>query len=564
MLCTTMPENKLLLTRKQKTGSEVGRGRSGVVYFEHDNIGRPIVRKIFGGDIPSKIVLYTLTGAPNPYVWNADAIACAIARRHILSHLVTHWFGNHLKLPRTDHSSWNEAHRAFAIHCEFIQGRHIPLRLAPLRATIDGGDSILASTLDPLKDLRQNIMKPLQKRLRESGFDGLVWQAGLGNPVATNNFMLVTGDAPPAHQWVWIDLESGVPALFPANPIALLRFYLPASIKHRRPMFDDVDLPRLAHYLTTLQSESPDAFETHAWAQIHESRVLLTKHQTSWKTMSRGRRSIESARVRGKITDAQAEWFVRHRLLWLMHVMLHGVAGAVGYLVKTMRQRMSAVVRALGKILGPSLWQFVSSQRFRTRLSRRVVALRIGYYEKRNQLSVEDARQLRRELRSDASTEYITDFGIHLSFKPFIKTSQWTLVPLGVAYGMLTPVTAVLLLAFIGPVARTIYTLGRCVQASVRRQRLPVIALLVGMLPSVGTLAYPAQLAWAAEVAGHRHRLARFIIDDTFASLGRKLPVWGGPDTLTEHFFNRLPSWLAGWLSRGRRRERGALRVDAK
>jgi len=43
-------------------------------------------------------------------------------------------------------------------------------------------------------------MKPLQKRLIESGFDGLVWQAGKGNPVALNNFLLDN-----KRNWVWID-----------------------------------------------------------------------------------------------------------------------------------------------------------------------------------------------------------------------------------------------------------------------------------------------------------------------------------------------------------------------
>lgn len=564
---------------RQTIGGEVGRGRSGVVYFGRDELGREVVEKIFGGDTASKLVLYTLTGAPNPYIWNQHAITCAVARRRILGHLVQHWFGQHLSLPRTDGSSWNEKHHAFALHCEFIRGRHVPLRLAPPLPKTDPKDP-----KDPLTDLRFNIMKPLQKLLQQSGFDGLVWQAGRGNPVATNNFMLMEGPGKPPgkgvspgkgvrdlfqatgdsekkvpdtfkeharHHWVWIDLESGVPALFPANPLTLFSFYLPASFKHRRPMFDDVDLPKLEQYLATLHHESPDAFDASAIEEMNTALSMLKEHQTAWKALGRTQRSIEAARVVGKLTDEQAAWFRRHRLVWMARLLVHGLVSATQRIVQSLGSILKTIRLVIGRVLGPNLLRFISSQRFRTRLSRRLVSRRIGVYELRGQLLRDDARQFRRELRNDESTEYITDFGIHLSFKPLVKTTQWTLVPILLAYGMITPFTGLLMLAFIGPIFRTIYTLGRTVQASSRRQPLPLVALFVGMLPSVGTLAYPAQLAWAAE---HYHRLARFIIDDTFATLGRKLPIWGGPDSYTEHFFNRMPAKLSRWLPKPKRK----------
>lgn len=537
-----------LSIQTQKIGGEVGRGRSGVVYFERDERGRDIVEKIFGGDTASKLVLYTFTGAPNPYIWNHDAIACAVARRRILGHLVTVWFGNHLALPRTDGSSWNEKHRAFALHSEFIKGRHAPLRLAPPRPT-PAQITADATAIDPLKDLAQNIMKPLQKHLRESGFDGLVWQAGMGNPVAANNFMMIEQDAPTqqafAHRWVWIDLESGVPALFPANPLALLTFYLPAAIKHRRPMFDDVDIPKLNTYLLTHHDTHAAALNPAAMQEIADAFTSLQKHQAGWKSLSRSDRSIEAACVMGKITNEQVHWFKRHRIIWQAVLMRNGVASAFRHALSAISRSVSNLIQLCRRMLGMSLIQFVTSQRFRTRLSRRIVARRIGVYEKRGQLLRATTKVLRRELRSDESSEYITDFGMHLSFKPLIKTTQWTLVPLLFAYGHITVATGVLMLAFIGPVARTFYTMGRTLQASARRQRLPWVALFIGMIPSAGTLAYPLQLAWAAE---HSHRLARFIIDDTFATLGRKLPIWGGPDTFTEHFFNRIPVTIGRWL----------------
>ena len=58
-------------------------------------------------------------------------------------------------------------------------------------------------------------MVPLQRRLIEAGLGGLAWQAGLGNPAATSNFVLETAteDGPPP-RWMWVDLESSVPPLF--------------------------------------------------------------------------------------------------------------------------------------------------------------------------------------------------------------------------------------------------------------------------------------------------------------------------------------------------------------
>ena len=35
-------------------------------------------------------------------------------------------------------------------------------------------------------------------------------------------------------------------------------------------------------------------------------------------------------------------------------------------------------------------------------------------------------------------------------------------------------------------------------------------------------------------------QLARFILYDVLASIGRAVPIWGGADSLTEHWANRL------------------------
>ena len=76
------------------------------------------------------------------------------------------------------------------------------------------------------------------------------------------------------------------------------------------------------------------------------------------------------------------------------------------------------------------------------------------------------------------------------------------------------------------------------------------VALVAGMLPVVGNGAYPLQILYTS--TERDHDVARFILIDLFTTMGRKIPVWGGPDTQTEHLFNRLPAWFVGRLGRGR------------
>ena len=109
----------------------VGRGRSANVYVGRDGDGRRVAHKIFTPDALSRLVFYALEGAPNPYGWNEDAIATALARRQILGRLVEFWFGGRLSLPAVYGTAWNEQAHAYELRCEFIEGRHLPLRGCP-------------------------------------------------------------------------------------------------------------------------------------------------------------------------------------------------------------------------------------------------------------------------------------------------------------------------------------------------------------------------------------------------------------------------------------------------
>ena len=66
--------------------------------------------------------------------------------------------------------------------------------------------------------------------------------------------------------------------------------------------------------------------------------------------------------------------------------------------------------------------------------------------------------------------------------------------------------------------------------------------MAVGLVPGLGNTAFPMQLFYST--AGTEQRLPQFVLFDTFAGLGRAIPIWGGRDSLLEARFNRLPHWL--------------------
>ncbi|WP_323844852.1 hypothetical protein [Microbulbifer magnicolonia] len=514
----------------------IGRGRSANVYVGKNQEGGRVAHKIFTPDSLSKLVFYVIDGAPNPYGWNEHAIQSAVTRRHILALLIEYWFSDRLTLPETYGSGWNERVRAYQMYCEFINGYHLPLR-GP------GNDE----EADHLPTLTNDIMKPLQHNLEEAGFDGLVWQAGRGNPVAASNFMLRqhSGADP---KWVWIDLESGVPALFAINPLEQLKFYLPACFRYGRALFDDTNMSKLRSYMDMHREGIEGAHGKGSVERILTYVDNLEYHQVRWKSMPRCSRSIESHRVRGVISDSEALWYKERPLKWYSRLLTRGAAKLTGKLASSAKKGCLGIVRFNYSNLFAGLCGFLTSQKYRTHLSRSYVAKRIEEWEQRKILKPAAFSKLYAELISDESSEYITDFGVHLMIKPAVKLLQWSVFPMLFMAGAINELVLAMVLVGGGSIGRTTYTLGRMTQAAFRRQRLPWTALGVGVLPVVGNAAYPVEFVKCG--AGDERILARFIIYDTFARVGRAIPIWGGPDTLTEHYFNRLPDNLFTWYKR--------------
>jgi hypothetical protein len=210
----------------------LGVGRSGIVFRSTGSADQPVARKVFDSGWLTRLVQYLILGASNPYAWNRHAVRCAFLRRRILAPLVDTWSGGQLRVARALGLGWDDHYRAYELQTELSPGRP-PALHHPLDRSGRG----------EVRELLTEVLQPLQAHLAEAGFDGLLWQAGLGNPVALSNFLLEERDDG-TRRWTWIDLESGVPALFPLHLPTLWRVYLPLCWKHRRLLYDDVDCAR--------------------------------------------------------------------------------------------------------------------------------------------------------------------------------------------------------------------------------------------------------------------------------------------------------------------------------
>jgi len=397
---------------------------------------------------------------------------------------------------------------------------------------------------DEVRDLVGNVLRPLAGHLKRAGFDGLLWQAGKGNPVASANFMReMPTDGTPA-RWVWIDAESGVPALFPFNPWHLLATYLPLSLKHGRWLFDDVDVPCLRDYVDAHAAEFEATLGADRVTRMRRDVEALAAVQAKWKTLSRHQRSVGSHLAIGRITASQAAHYAERPVRWLLRLVGRGSVKAARLAGRGLWRGLAHLEpRRLALALGR--WgKFFLSQRVRERWASRHVRRRVRDWRDRGFLTREDGRRVRASMRTSDAAGYVADFGVHLAMKPGLKLITWGVVPALKLTGYIDSWWLVgILVVYGGAIGRTLYTFSRTLQALVRGRHLPVVALAVGLLPVVGNAAYPLQLlATSSKKDGG---VAKFMVHDIFSALGRRLPIWGGKDTLTEHRANAVATFVA-------------------
>ncbi len=173
------------------------------------------------------------------------------------------------------------------------------------------------------------------------------------------------------------------------------------------------------------------------------------------------------------------------------------------------------------------LKQFCIDGRFQSQLGRSMILSRVNSWDRDQRLTSQAAATLVQELDAPAVAEYVRGFGLHVGLK--LLTPLALSLKVGGAAASLAsgnPFYFLLTLMLL-PILRTAVTLWRMVatQSPFADYR---DALLVGILPVVGSLAYPVQMHAKFPV------LSNFLLRDFAARCGRWLPIYGGKDSRTE------------------------------
>ncbi len=511
---------------------ELGRGRSGVV-FKHRENGRDLARKVFAGR--NDALHFAFSGTPNPYRWNEDAVQAAHYRRNVLAKLVNYWFGDELKVAGSHGYEWDWQHEAFALETEFIDGR-------PPMLNHRFSESNEATVLNRLT-------KKLRAHLEEAGFYGMLWQAGKGNPVALNNFLI---DRKEPQKHVWIDLESGIPMPLPLNFLDMLFFYLPHSVRNRSPYFDDLDTEKLQDYLRE-NRKGLELIAEEGFDELMHNAKKLAEHQRAWKSLNRTKRSIKYRLQKNEITNEEALWYSKHAFLWNAREARNAAKKAAGWAAELPDYAFNKIRSIDYRGLLAEGYKLTISHQYRAEKAYAYLESRIDSWEKRGMMTIEQATYLKEELRDGSVGSYISHLGAHLAISTPERIVKYTVLPSLYIGGVIDESLLAAGMVWLGSAARLAYSLPLLAISAAKKavaresneqgriSKTPhLMASIVGVLPGFGILAYPAEALYAG--SAHARSISQFIINDTFTMMGEHFPIWGGKNTNTEHFFNRLPS----------------------
>ncbi|MEM7315917.1 MAG: hypothetical protein AAF497_22505, partial [Planctomycetota bacterium] len=160
----------------------------------------------------------------------------------------------------------------------------------------------------------------------------------------------------------------------------------------------------------------------------------------------------------------------------------------------------------------------------------------IGRWNSAQRITDQEAAELRQDLRGREVLAYTRGFGMHLALKALAPVILPAKVG-GLAAFLAGGSPWFLLPMILTPMLRSMVTLANA--WTTRHEGVSHReAFLTGILPWVGSVAYPMQMF------STRPQLSTFLIRDAASKLGRRLPIYGGADSRTEMAMIRLTDSL--------------------
>jgi hypothetical protein len=234
------------------------------------------VEKVFRPALLTRAIYRVCFQSPFPYQFSADAIRACFYRRRVAAAIVR------AVVPDADvamplYVRWHATDEAMVLGSEYIAGRGIVPAATDshmLRRWLVGKFSrrqrYPAKPHEEIAELL-DVMTRLEKLFRDCGLTGTGWQVCKRAIVSTANLLRTP------RGYVSVDLESGIPAV-------LVPAYLLAGLGvGSLPLFDDLDAPRLHHWLTSHRAELAERLSAADLAQLDSDVGRLIEHTRAWK-----------------------------------------------------------------------------------------------------------------------------------------------------------------------------------------------------------------------------------------------------------------------------------------
>jgi hypothetical protein len=540
-LAKTVGDIQLPESEQLKYIRSLGAGKAARVQLVKDSKGRLIAEKHFTRGSSMTRWLYKLSfQAPLPYKNNVHAVATAYYTRQIVRDLTEFWFGTP-RVAEAKYIRWDEQNECWVLGTEFIKGR--------------GPDPNQRGTKFEIFDLT-SYMDDLMDHLYESGLYGPMWQADKGLSVPTSNFLLNDRG-----EWIWVDIESAVPALRLLRNRPYLREARKAGFV---PLFSDIDFGKLDKYIKKNRSKLSK------FASLQKNIKKLKFHMREWKESELAlfrnskTRFFKEDKVRAKVVDQSVSTWKREYTiskktetrvrrsftLFLLFLLFADTACLVSskkfhaqwienkFKKLEQKDRIPRGYRKklfgnliLSKLVFKELQYWLCTPEIRKNYKQFgdfYIEQKVKEWDRMGRLTPKERKELYQGIKE--SSPYIKGFGYHLFLKPFSIYFNTISISGVIITGSWEP----LLIMLIMPLLRTIATVILWIQERIKGNKIRLgTAFAVGAMTKVGILAYPAQMF-------HRQReIFRLITNNMASGTATRVPVFGEVNSTIEHWFIR-------------------------